>query len=476
MAHLMPWHQTPAIHGYWGWHWTMNHYNPALLDSSGHRQIASHFYPVTGPYDSDDTLILEYQTLLMKISGIDGVLVKWDGMANYLDYATNNASTKNTLKAIEKAGLYFGLVMEDYVFNTMITNGYMKADTVLTYGKHVMKYVQDNYFSSPNYIKISNQPVLLNFGPQYFKQSAQWDSMFSVLSVKPMFFNEDNRLSPVATGAFPWTPMSKSDTNGILQTSALSTYLAAYYSKASSWSHNVTTAFPGFHDIYKEAGVHNSYGYLDAQNGEILKSTLYQAVIHNPDIIQLQTWNDYGEGTNIEPTFEYGTKYLEIIQATRDSLDSAFPFTAADLQLPLRVYNARIAYATNTKVQNVLNRVFACITSSQPSNAKALLDSLLGTTEVIHSQLIGKKFSLEQNYPNPCNPATSITFYLPYETHASLKIFDAMGQVVTEIVNQRLGEGVHRIQFDASKLSSGVYFYRLETKQFAQTKKLLILK
>ena len=75
LVHYMPWYQTPSVSGYWGWHWTMNHFNPDSLDDNGHREIASHFYPLTGPYDSRDDDILEYQALLMKLSGIDGVIV-----------------------------------------------------------------------------------------------------------------------------------------------------------------------------------------------------------------------------------------------------------------------------------------------------------------------------------------------------------------------------------------------------------------
>ena len=53
MAHYMPWYQTPDVTGYWGWHWTMNHFNPAQTDENGRPQIASHTMPLTGPYDFD---------------------------------------------------------------------------------------------------------------------------------------------------------------------------------------------------------------------------------------------------------------------------------------------------------------------------------------------------------------------------------------------------------------------------------------
>ena len=454
----------------------MNHYNPNTLDSNGFRQIASHFYPVTGPYDSDDTLVLEYQTLLMKISGIDGVLVKWDGMANYLDYGTNNISTQNTLKAIQKAKLHFGIVFEDYVYNTMINNGYMKADTVFTYGKRVMQYMQGTYFNADAYLKINNQPVLLNFGPQYFKQSANWDTLFSALSEKPMLFTEDTRLSPVATGAFPWTPMSRSDVNGILQQSVLDSYLAQYYQKAASWAHVVTTAFPGFHDIYNEAGVHNSYGFLDELNGATFKSTLYQATAHKPDIIQIETWNDYGEGTIIEPTVQFGTQYLEIIQATKDSMDASFPFQKSELQMPLRIYNARAKYASDVKTNKVLDRVYNFIIANQPVPAKTLLDSLLGTTSVTVEKNPPATYSLGQNYPNPFNPTTNINFVLSVAGRVTLKAYDVLGNQVAVLVDEDKPAGNYTKTFSGSNLSSGIYFYRLQTANHTITRKMSKLK
>jgi hypothetical protein len=72
LVHFMPWYQAPPKEGSWGWHWTMNHFSPGKKGENGQREIASHFYPLTGPYDSRDPDILEYQVLLMKLSGIDG--------------------------------------------------------------------------------------------------------------------------------------------------------------------------------------------------------------------------------------------------------------------------------------------------------------------------------------------------------------------------------------------------------------------
>ena len=74
-VHYMPWFQTKDFSGEWGMHWTMANCNPDQVDADGKRQIASHFYPLIGPYDSSDPVVLDYHALLMKYAGIEGVLV-----------------------------------------------------------------------------------------------------------------------------------------------------------------------------------------------------------------------------------------------------------------------------------------------------------------------------------------------------------------------------------------------------------------
>ena len=89
---------------------------------------------------------------------------------------------------------------------------------------------------------------------------------------------------------------------------------------------------------------------------------------------------------------------------------------------------------------------------------------------------IPKQFSLSQNYPNPFNPSTNISFTLPVKSFAKLKVFDLIGKEVTTIVSEELPVGEHTYQWNAVDISSGVYFYRLETGSFVETKKLILLK
>ncbi|MHB1688474.1 MAG: carboxypeptidase regulatory-like domain-containing protein [Ignavibacteriaceae bacterium] len=86
------------------------------------------------------------------------------------------------------------------------------------------------------------------------------------------------------------------------------------------------------------------------------------------------------------------------------------------------------------------------------------------------------KFVLENNYPNPFNPSTIIGFSVPYSSHVTLDIFNVLGQKVAELVNNNLAAGHYSYSFDASKLSSGVYLYRLQTGNFVSVKKMVLSK
>ncbi|TNE71397.1 T9SS type A sorting domain-containing protein [bacterium] len=106
--------------------------------------------------------------------------------------------------------------------------------------------------------------------------------------------------------------------------------------------------------------------------------------------------------------------------------------------------------------------------------------SVLYSDEIIYTsneaEQFAQSFSLNQNYPNPFNPTTTISFNLPTATQASINIFNALGQKVAEIGNQLYNQGTHQLQFDASNLSSGTYFYRIEAGSFTATKSMTLIK
>jgi methionine-rich copper-binding protein CopC len=94
---------------------------------------------------------------------------------------------------------------------------------------------------------------------------------------------------------------------------------------------------------------------------------------------------------------------------------------------------------------------------------------------------IPESFALNQNYPNPFNPLTKIQYQLPYQTDVNLSIYDILGNEVIVLVHQNQAPGTYNIIWDAvdrngRQVSGGVYFYRIKTREFTKTKKLILLK
>jgi len=112
-----------------------------------------------------------------------------------------------------------------------------------------------------------------------------------------------------------------------------------------------------------------------------------------------------------------------------------------------------------------------------------LVENLGELVDVGSFDKIPTSFSLSQNYPNPFNPVTKINYTVPLQTanesslqNIVLKVFDILGSEVTTIVNEAKQPGTYEINFDASALSSGIYFYRLDAGNFSATKKMILMK
>lgn len=89
---------------------------------------------------------------------------------------------------------------------------------------------------------------------------------------------------------------------------------------------------------------------------------------------------------------------------------------------------------------------------------------------------VATEYNLKQNYPNPFNPSTQISFSIPKEGFVSLKVYDLLGKEVSSLINSSLKAGDYKIAFNAKNLTSGIYFYKLETSDFVQMRKMLLMK
>jgi len=89
---------------------------------------------------------------------------------------------------------------------------------------------------------------------------------------------------------------------------------------------------------------------------------------------------------------------------------------------------------------------------------------------------IPKDFTLSQNYPNPFNPITKISFSIPSETDVTISIYDIRGRHIKTLVNEEKKAGYYDVNFNASDIASGIYFYKLKAGNFVLTKKMVIIK
>lgn len=363
-VHYMPWFFNIEQDGYWGQHWTMCNKNPNIIDSYGNREIASHYYPLIGPYSSNDNDLQEYHLLLMKLSGIDGVIFDWYGSRDANDYSALKSSTESFIKEIEDVGLEFAIMYEDKTVQYKATpedNNSIINNAVLD-----LQYIQDTYFTSNNYIKINNSELLFLFGPNYITNPVDWKSIVPQLNATPYFMSlweASNRLGQYAGGEFSWV-----DPNHM-------TTLSNYYQY--SILNNIQTVgsiYPGFNDYYYEGGWRpntNNDWVINNNGTQVFNETLMLTDASAAEFIQLITWNDFGEGTMIEPTNEFGFSYLEQVQSY-----TGVPYTYDDLQLPYKLYLLRKKYKNDNRLQTILDRVYQFIFKLDLYKAKRLLATL----------------------------------------------------------------------------------------------------
>ncbi|NNL22297.1 MAG: T9SS type A sorting domain-containing protein [Ignavibacteriaceae bacterium] len=109
------------------------------------------------------------------------------------------------------------------------------------------------------------------------------------------------------------------------------------------------------------------------------------------------------------------------------------------------------------------------------ANAQDAIDYWL-IVPVEDATLTTQDFSLLQNYPNPFNPSTRITYSIPQTSKVVIKVFDVLGNEIETLINEQKPAGTYEITWYAEGLPSGVYFYQLQTNEFVETKKMILLK
>ncbi len=92
------------------------------------------------------------------------------------------------------------------------------------------------------------------------------------------------------------------------------------------------------------------------------------------------------------------------------------------------------------------------------------------------NEYYSKKFSLHQNYPNPFNPKTKINYQLAITNYVKLKVYNVLGKEVATLVNQKQNAGSYSVEFNGTNYPSGIYYYKLESGNFSEVRKMILLK
>ncbi len=204
---------------------------------------------------------------------------------------------------------------------------------------------------------------------------------------------------------------------------------------------------------------------VSAGAGPFLVTSPNTAVTWNAHLPQTVTWNV--ANTNVTPV----SSLLVNIYLSTDG-GTTFPTTLATNQPNVGTAMVTLPGIENTQARikvKAADNVFFDI-----SNANFTITNVTGIGNTNSTPLT---FSLSQNYPNPFNPATVINFTIPKMSNVSLKVYDMKGQLVASLLNGELKtEGNYSYEFDASQLSSGMYFYKIEAGSFSETKKMILMK
>jgi hypothetical protein len=266
--------------------------------------------------------------------------------------------------------------------------------------------------------------------------------------------------------------------------------------------------------------MNGSWGYNASDNNYKSSKTIIQEMVKtvSRDGNYLLNIGPKGDGTMTNQSIailnDFGTwmdTYSESIYGTTRSPYSVEPGWGFYTKKQGKLYAHVFAWPANRilnvpSLANSINKIYLLndttgvlaftknndsITISMPlsapnaTNSVVVLDvvgvpsaSTQGTgVDILPAKLLPHTLALNQNYPNPFNPSTTITFTLAEDSRASLKVFDILGREVALLVNGNFKAGeLHSVLFDASRLSAGIYFYRLETNKTSLVKKLVLLK
>ncbi len=374
---------TPDISGRW-FSWNARgkdriRHNPDAINADGKRDIGSVYFPAVGPYDMSDPIAIEYHCQLMKMAGIDGISFN---VKSFDDWRAG--SMRRYVAAMGRYGLKGIIRFEDLFYYKQYKTRQAAIRDIHADMDRWLKLM------APVQYRIAGRPVFMLFTfYQTGEELAAWKNRYPQAS-RPLIITRPGyikKIGPVIDGSFGWcglwpqAPKAEPPFDRRVDLPSAKVNYRAQIVKAVGLLKTKASSFhmvgvsPGFDDRGCWAWGHaRGPRKVERHGGQTYRYRWQQALTSGFPFILIPTWNDWMEGTIIEPSVEFGTQYVEI---TREYA-ARFKGTAAskaDLRVPLWIYKIRKT-TTDAKVLAGMDRASELIRTGAYDKAEALVKPL----------------------------------------------------------------------------------------------------
>jgi hypothetical protein len=350
-AHLCTWFRTPQRSGLWDmWNsdYEQSPHDPDVVWDDGRRDIAATQYPLTDVYDSTDPAIIEWQLLLMKLAGIDGVIVDWDGRRLN---PRRHEGLLALLPHLQRLDMKLMVCFEEWC-------GYWPAGTFATRRDELatargeLRWLVEHLVRQPFYARVRGRAPVLVFRkiPRQWFDAGEWRELAGELWRQDvsLIFPTDvgEAFAPVSDGRFFWLGGFRTPANDNPLEFGLSQY-QSFLHEARQTPARIErplvfgSVAPGFDDSPvwgwgEGARIAPRYG---TQRFERMWQASIEAAV---DVVQIVTWNDWNEGSQIEPSLQQGYCWLELNKRFAAGLKGRADTIADEaLRVPMRILQAR---------------------------------------------------------------------------------------------------------------------------------------
>ena len=351
-AHLMTWFRTTAHSKRWEmWESSFEQtpHDPERRRFNGQRDIAALDYPLTGVYDSSDPDAIEYQLLLMRLSGFDGVIVDWDGRR--LNPYRHQALME-LLPHLDRFGMQLIVCFEEWC-GYWPPGTFESREAEIAAAREEARWLMTILASRDFYATVrGRKPVLVfrktpkqNFFPEEWAKIREPVDEHGGSVIFPPGTDHQG-FDPVVDGRFFWVGGFDPERRFLSIEDATRNY-NTFLEASRQWDTRTDppvvfgSAVSGFNDT-PVWGWGNRPRSAPRYDGRRFETTWQMSIDAGADVVQIVTWNDWNEGSHIEPSDDFGYRYLELNKRYAAAF-KGIPDNVPDdaLRLPLRLYKQR---------------------------------------------------------------------------------------------------------------------------------------